>query len=64
MKIIYDANLDIVRIQLNNERIYVSDEVKPSIILDFDQNGNVLGMEILDASKRISNPKSMEYAIV
>jgi len=40
-----------------------SDEEKPGVILDFDKNGNVVGLEILDASKRMENPRSVEYAV-
>jgi len=27
-----------------------------------DKDGNIVGLEILDASKRIDNPRSLEYA--
>lgn len=40
-----------------------SDEDKPGVILDYDKNGNVVSLEILDASKRIGNPMSVEYSI-
>ena len=33
------------------------------MILDYDKDGNVVGLEILDASKRMSNPRSVEYAV-
>ena len=36
---------------------------KTGIILDYYKDGNIVGMEILDASKRMENPRSMEYAI-
>ncbi|WP_244944974.1 DUF2283 domain-containing protein [Nostoc sphaeroides] len=40
-----------------------SDEEKPGVILDYDEHGNIIGLEILDASKRIDNPRSLEYSI-
>jgi uncharacterized protein YuzE len=61
MKITYDAQVDVLRILLSNAAIEESDEKKPGIILDFDKIGNVVGMEILDASKRMENPKAVEY---
>jgi uncharacterized protein YuzE len=31
------------------------------MILDYDKDGNVVGMEILDASKRVENPGAVEF---
>ena len=39
------------------------DEVKPDVILDYDLAGNVVGMEILDDSRRVTNPSAMEFAV-
>ncbi len=33
------------------------------MILDYDKDGNIVGLEILDASKRMENPRSVEYAV-
>ena len=63
MKIMYDQEVDVLRIIFSEAQIEESDEEKPGIILDFDQAGNIVGMEILDASKRMENPRSIEYAI-
>ncbi len=40
-----------------------SDEDKPGVILDYDKDGIIVGLEVLDASKRIENPRSVEYAV-
>ena len=63
MKVIYDPEVDVLRILLSNAPIEVSDEDKPGVILDHDKDGNIVGLEILDASKRVSNPRSVEYAV-
>ncbi|MEW6669036.1 MAG: DUF2283 domain-containing protein [Thermodesulfobacteriota bacterium] len=63
MKITYDQEVDVLRIVFSNAPIEESDEEKPGIILDFDKSGNVVGMEILDASQRIENPRAVEYAV-
>ncbi|MEH2088384.1 DUF2283 domain-containing protein [Nostoc sp.] len=63
MKIIYDPEVDILRIILSDVSIEDSDEEKPGIILDYDEDGNIIALEILDASKRIDNPRSLEYSI-
>ncbi|MEJ2071662.1 MAG: DUF2283 domain-containing protein [Syntrophobacterales bacterium] len=33
------------------------------MIMDYDQEGNLVGLEILDASMRVENPRSLEYAV-
>jgi len=63
MKVTYDPDVDVLRILLSNAAIEESDEEKPGLILDFDKEGNVVGLEILDASKRMENPRSLEYAV-
>jgi len=63
MKITYDPEVDVLRIIFSDAPIEESDEEKPGIILDFDKGGNVVAMEILDASKRMQNPRSVEYAV-
>ncbi len=63
MKVTYDAEVDILRIILSNQPVEESDENKPGVIIDYDDRGNVVGMEILDASKRGLNPHGVEYAI-
>jgi uncharacterized protein YuzE len=63
MKVTYDPEVDVLRILLHSGPIEESDESKPGIILDYDKTGNVVGMEILDASKRTDNPQTMEYSI-
>jgi len=55
MKVTYDPEVDILRILFSNSPIEESDEDKPGPIIDYDKEGNVVGMEILDASKRMDN---------
>ncbi len=63
MKVTYDAEVDVLRIVFSGAPIEESDEEKPGVILDYDRDGNVVGIEILDASKRMENPRSLEYAV-
>jgi uncharacterized protein YuzE len=63
MKITYDPEVDVMRIILGDSPVEESDEEKPGVILDFDKDGNVVGMEILDASRRMVNPRAVEYAV-
>jgi uncharacterized protein YuzE len=51
--------VDVLRILFSNAPIEESDEDKPGVIIDYDKDGNVVGMEILDASKRMDNPRAV-----
>jgi uncharacterized protein YuzE len=63
VKVTYDPEVDVLRILLSDAPIEESDEDKPGVILDYDKDGNVVGLEILEASKRTANPRSVEYAV-
>jgi len=63
MKVTYDPETDILRIILNSHPIEESDEDKPRAILDCDRDGSIVGIEVLDASKRVENPRALEYAV-
>ena len=63
MRVTYDQEVDSLRILLSDEEIEESDEEKPGVIIDYDRRGNVVGLEVLDASTRIANPMALEYAV-
>ncbi len=63
MKVKYDQEVDVLTIEFSDAAVDESDQDKPGVILDYDKDGNIVGMEILNASKRVQNPKSVEYAV-
>jgi uncharacterized protein YuzE len=63
MKVKYDQEVDVLRIRFSSAPVEESDEEKPGIILDYDKNGNIVAIEILNASRRMEDPRSMEYAV-
>jgi len=63
MKVTYDPEVDVLRIVFSQGCIEESDEDKPGVILDYDKDGNVVALEVLDASKRMENPRALEYAV-
>jgi YD repeat-containing protein len=60
MKFGYDAETDTLRIVLSSAPIAESDEDKPGVILDYDAAGNIVGIEVLQASRRTDNPSRIE----
>ncbi len=64
MKVTYDPEVDVLRILFSNAPVEESDEDKPGIIIDYDKDGNVVGMEILGASKRMDDPRAVDYVVM
>ena len=63
MKVTYDRETDILQLVFTSAPVEESDEDKPGVIIDYDKNGNVVGMEILDASKRIEDPQTVRLDV-
>lgn len=63
MKVTYDAEVDVLRIVLRDVPVEESDEDKPGVIIDYDKDGNIVGIEVLNASQRVENPRGMDYAV-
>lgn len=51
MKYQYDPQADALYIEVSQRKIIESDMVDDGVILDYDQKGQIVGIEILDASK-------------
>ncbi|MFN2398561.1 MAG: DUF2283 domain-containing protein [Gemmatimonadaceae bacterium] len=59
MKVNYDARTDTLTVVLRDAPVTESDEDKPGVILDYDDDGNLVSIEILDASTRVTDPRSV-----
>jgi len=63
MKVSYDKEADAVYIEIAEGEADGVVEVKEGINIDFSKNGNILGIELLDASKKISLSSLYSYQI-
>ena len=64
MKASYDPRTDTLSLVLKEDAVVAeSDEDKPGVILDYDESGNLVSMEILDASRRVTEAKKMEFQV-
>jgi uncharacterized protein YuzE len=62
MKVNYDRHTDTLSVILkDNARIAESDEDKPGVILDYDDRGDLVSLEILDASQRVTEARKVEF---
>jgi uncharacterized protein YuzE len=65
VKATYDARTDTLSIILiADAAVAESDEHKPGVILDYDEDGNLISLEILDASKRVTEARRIEFETV
>jgi uncharacterized protein YuzE len=53
MRLRLDKECDALYLRLDDSEILESEEVKPGVILDFNSEGKVVGVEILDLSERV-----------
>ena len=64
MKVSYDPKTDTLSFILKeNVQVAESDEDKPGVILDYDARGDLVSMEILDASRRVTEAKRVDFQI-
>lgn len=64
MKVRYDRRADILTVILKEGvAVAESDEGRPGVILDFDDDGNLLSLEVLDASRRVTETKSVDFQL-
>ena len=62
MKVTYDRKTDTLSVLLHDDvKVAESDEDKPGVILDYDEFGNIVSLEILDASTRVTDASRIEY---
>jgi len=60
VKIIYDPETDTLTIILKDKPIAESDEIKEGIIVDYDYEGRIVSIEILEASEQVSEPRGIQ----
>ena len=65
MKVHFDKQTDAIYFRLDDSRVVESEEVKPGIILDYNERDQVVGVEILNAAKRVpeASLKQMQFEV-
>jgi len=65
MKVHFDEKADAIYLRLDESSIVDSEEVRPGIILDFNGQDEVVGIEILRVKQRVplSNLKQMQFEV-
>jgi uncharacterized protein YuzE len=63
MKVIYDPEQDILQIAFTNDFVEETTQIAPGLILDYDEDGNVVGLELRKASRKVENPYAIAYSV-
>ena len=54
MRLHFDQDADALYLRLDNSTIIESEEVKPCIVLDVDERGQIVGIEVLRIQERVN----------
>ena len=54
MRLKVDRDCDALYFRLDESAVFESEEVHPGVILDFNDRGQVVGIEILNLSERVA----------
>jgi uncharacterized protein YuzE len=60
MRVRVDHGADAIYVNLTDRPIKDSAEVADGIVVDYDNEGRIVGVEILDASKRTDDPEVLK----
>ena len=63
MKVRYDKEVDAMYVYVEEGTPEYSEEVGEGVIVDFSEDGKIVGMEILDASEKFS-PASLKKMLI
>jgi len=62
VKVSYDPRTDTLTVVFKDDvPIVESDEDKPGVILDYDDQGDLVSLEVLDASRRVTDTDRIEF---
>jgi len=53
VRIRYDGKVDALYLRLDDSKVVESEALKPGIVLDFNANEQVVGIEVLDLKRRV-----------
>ncbi|MFZ4677577.1 MAG: DUF2283 domain-containing protein [Nodosilinea sp.] len=63
MQITYDPDRDILQIAFNTSEVGETAQISPNLILDYDDDGLLVGLELREASQRVDSPLSVTFTV-
>jgi len=63
VKVIYDPETDTLNLIFRDDPVAESDELREGLIVDYNREGKIVSIEVLDASENVTYPKGIVYEI-
>jgi len=63
MKIEYSKSVDALYIRLREAKVVDSTDIEEGVTVDLDENGHIVGLEILDASEKLNISELVNISI-
>jgi len=65
MRVHFDEKADALYLRLDDSKVVESEEVRPGIVLDFNEKNEVVGIEILKVKERVplANLRQMQFEV-
>jgi uncharacterized protein YuzE len=65
MRVHFDEKADALYLRLDDSKVIESEEVRPGIVLDFNDKNQVVGIEILKVKNRVPSAdlKKMQFEV-
>ena len=61
MKFSYNKKEDALYMRFDQKPIVESDQVSDNLIVDYDRSGRIIGLEVLDASKKMAKKLHLNF---
>jgi uncharacterized protein YuzE len=63
MQVVYDPDQDILQIAFTKTVIEETTQIAPGLVLDYDEDGTVVGLELRKASTKVDSPYAISYLV-
>jgi uncharacterized protein YuzE len=63
MKVTYDPDKDILQIAFIETTVEETSQIAPGLVIDYDEDGNLIGLELRKASTKVDSPYAISYLV-
>jgi len=63
MKVVFDPDQNILQISLKGGAIAETAQITPNLILDYDEDGQLVGLELRNATETVQDPFTVDHQV-